>query len=229
MPPLRSRCAYLPENFLPYAARIRMWRTIGITFKCDGGHSDNRTRRELLFQIVVLQLAIGQPKPPAVVMDHQGDMVWVVKCLRGPIERRVVKTPLGRCDLPNELRKLVAVFFVARAPAFRREVGLIPPLELRLWRQRHPVCFAAADQIPADGHHRFAAFRPQRRDDIAVRAPQSNPPRSLFDASASMNSTQSRQRHCCRCGQCRVNEARCAIPAQVRHTLGTAATTARRR
>ena len=139
----------LAGELLAVRSRIRMWRTIGITFKCDGGHSDDRTRRELLFQIVVLQLAIGQPKPPAVVMDHQGDMVWVVKCLRGPIERRVVKTPLRRCDLPNELRKLVAVFFVARAPAFRREVVLVPPLELRLWRQRHLVCFAAADQIPA--------------------------------------------------------------------------------
>ena len=46
-----------------------------LEMKCERGHSDDRTCRELLFQIVVLRLARRQPEPPAVVMDHQGDMV----------------------------------------------------------------------------------------------------------------------------------------------------------
>src|SRR4029077_18361317 len=55
---------------------------------------------------------------------------------------------------------------VAGAATFRRKIKLIPPLELRLWRQRHLAGFLAADQIAAHGDHGFAALRPERCDDV---------------------------------------------------------------
>jgi hypothetical protein len=46
---------------------IRVWRAIGITFKGNGWHGDDRDFAQPLFQIVIFALAFGQAKPPAVI------------------------------------------------------------------------------------------------------------------------------------------------------------------
>src|SRR5262245_28917418 len=59
----------LAGECLCVGSRIRIRRTVSIAFERDGGHGDDRTRRKLFFEIVVLRLAVGQSKPPPVVMD----------------------------------------------------------------------------------------------------------------------------------------------------------------
>ena len=83
--------------------RVRMGCAVRVAFKGDRGYSDERTLRQPLFQIVVFRLACGQALPPAVVVDHDTDIVRVVEGCRGAIERRVVERPFRRRDLPDEL------------------------------------------------------------------------------------------------------------------------------
>ena len=56
-----------------------MRRTIGVTFKGNGGHSDDRAFGKPLFQIVIFRLAFGEAKPPAIIMDHDADMIRIVE------------------------------------------------------------------------------------------------------------------------------------------------------
>src|SRR2546421_623528 len=88
---------------------------------------------------------------------------------RGASCGRLCPTPplISRCAyLPDELREITAVFFVAGTTAFCDKVELVPPLQFSLRRQRHLVGLAAADQIPTDRDECLAAFRPQRRDNV---------------------------------------------------------------
>ena len=111
--PVMCRCSYLAGEFLGVGTGVRVGCAIGITFKGDGGHGDDREFGKPLFQLVVFRLAFGQTEPPAVVMDHDGDVIRVVEGRRAAIERGIVELPLRRSDLPNELRELAPVFFVA--------------------------------------------------------------------------------------------------------------------
>ena len=76
-------------------AGFRMGRAVGITFEGDRRHGDDRALGQLLFEIVVLCLALGQAKAPAVVVDHDADVIRVVKGRGAPVERRIVEVPLG--------------------------------------------------------------------------------------------------------------------------------------
>ena len=99
-------------------------------------------------------------------------MIRVVEGRCAAIERAIIEVPLRRSDLPNEPGKIVPVFIVARPPAFRGKIILVPPFELSLWRQRHLVGLRAADQITTYGDHGPAALWPERRDDVGrPRAP----------------------------------------------------------
>ncbi len=65
-------------EFLGIGTGVRVWCTIGITLKSNGGHGDDRTFGKPLFQIVVLRLAFSQAQPPAVIMNHYSNMVRIV-------------------------------------------------------------------------------------------------------------------------------------------------------
>src|SRR2546427_5321827 len=99
-------------------------------------------------------------------MDHYADVIRIVEGCCTALERGIIEAPLRRSDLPNEFRKVVPVFVVARPAAFGGKIILVPPFELSLWRQRHLPGFLAADQITAHGDERLAVFRPERRDDV---------------------------------------------------------------
>src|SRR6476661_4535062 len=154
------------REFLGVCARVWVWRAIGITFKGNGGHRDDRTFGQPLFQIVIFRLAFSQALSPAIIVDRDRDVIRVVEGRRAAIERSVVEVPFRRSLLPNELGKIVPVFLVAGLTAFRGKIELIPPLELSLWWQRHLAGFLAADQITAHRDERFATFRPERRNDV---------------------------------------------------------------
>src|ERR1700681_3232796 len=62
------------REFLGIGTGVRMWCTIGITFKGNGRHGDDRAFGKPLFKIVIFRLAFSQTEPPAVIMDHDADM-----------------------------------------------------------------------------------------------------------------------------------------------------------
>src|SRR5947209_5372940 len=111
-----------------------MWRTVGITFKGDGGHGNHGSCGQPLFQIVIFRLTFSQADPPAVIMDDDLDVIRIVEGGCATLERRVVEFPSRRSELPDEPVKIMPVFFVANAAPLRREIELIPPFEFSLWR-----------------------------------------------------------------------------------------------
>src|SRR5918992_2545986 len=154
-----------PGELRGIGRRSRVRRAVGVPFKRDRGHGDDRTGREPILEGVVGWLAFCQTEAPAVVVDDDADVIRVVERRGAAIERRFIEVPLWRCDPPDQPRKLTPIGLVAGAAAFRREVELIPPLELGLGWERLLVGLTAADQVPAHGNERLAAFRPECRDD----------------------------------------------------------------
>src|SRR6516164_4846991 len=169
MPPSMVRCEYAGEH-LGVGGGLLMRRTVGITLHGDRGHADDRTLGQPLLQIVVLCLALGETLPPAIVVYHDRDMIGIVEGL------------FRRSELPDQLREIVTILVVAGAAALGREIELIPPLQLGLWRQRHLAGFLAADQIAAHRNHGLAALWPERRHDVGrPRAPVETGKRGLVD------------------------------------------------
>src|SRR5258706_2771132 len=115
-------------EFLCIRARIGVRRSVGVTFRGDGGHGDNRRFRQLPFQLVVLRFAFRKALAPAVIVNNDVDVVGVVERFGAAIKRGIVEVPLRRCELPDELVENVTVLVVSSAAALRREVELIPPL-----------------------------------------------------------------------------------------------------
>src|SRR5262249_34458444 len=115
---------------------------------------------------VIFRLAFSQAEAPAVVMDDDVDVIWVVEGGCAALKRAIVEVPLRRSDLPDELGKIVPVFVVARVTSFGGKIILVPPLQLSRWRQRHLVGFTTANQVPAHRDHGRAALWPERGDDV---------------------------------------------------------------
>jgi hypothetical protein len=136
-------------------------RSICITFQGDRRYRDGRNIGKALFQIVILRLALRHADPPSVVVDRNGDVVGVVEGFSGSIEGGVIKVPVRRRELPDELRKVVCVLAVPGKTIFCGEVILVPPGEFCLWRQRHPVGRGTSDQIATHGNNRLATLRPK--------------------------------------------------------------------
>ena len=162
------------REFFGIGTGVGVRRTVGITLKGDGGHRNDRRLGKPLFQIVIFRLAFGEAETPAVIVDHDGDVIRVVEGRRRAIERGIIEVPLRRSKLPDELRKVVPVFVVAVPAAFGGKIILIPPLELGLWRQWRLPGFLAADQIAADRDQRLAALGPKPGDNIGRARPNRN-------------------------------------------------------
>ena len=136
MPPSIVRCEYGPANFAGVGLGFRMGRAVGVALERDRRARVMTGRfREPLLELGVLGLAVGQPEPPAVVVDHDRDVVGVVERRRAALEGGVVEVPLRRRGPPDQLRELAPVLLVAGAAALGGEVVLVPPLELGLGRQ----------------------------------------------------------------------------------------------
>src|SRR5262245_22658230 len=137
-----------------------MRRTVGVAFQSDGGNRDNRSLGEPSLQVRVAGLSIGKAEPPSIIMDHDADVIRVIERGGASGKDRIIEMPLRRGDLPNEPRKVVAIFLVTQSAPFGGEVELVPPLELRFRRQRQLAHFLAADEIPTYGDESFAALGP---------------------------------------------------------------------
>src|SRR6266550_7873731 len=99
-------------------------------------------------------------------MDHDTDVIRVIEGRCRAVERRIVKLPFRRGELPDQLVEVPGVLAVSKPPAFGREVELVPPPELsRPWK-RLLVRLLAADQVATHGYERPAALWPERCDDV---------------------------------------------------------------
>src|SRR5262249_60793671 len=103
-----------------------MRRAIGMAFEGDGGHGDDRSLGEPLFNLVVLRLPFSQSKPPAIIMNRDGDVIRVLERRRAAIKGGVIEIPFRRSKVPDELRKVVPVFLVAGPAALGGKIELIP-------------------------------------------------------------------------------------------------------
>src|SRR3954447_8346728 len=131
------------------SSRGSVRRAVGIPFKRDCGHGDDRTGREPILEGVVSRLAFSQTEPPAIVVDDDAHVIRIIERCGAAIERRVIEVPFRRRGPPDQPRKLLPISLVAGAATFRREVELIPPLQLGLWWQGLLVRLTTADQVAA--------------------------------------------------------------------------------
>src|SRR5579862_2352076 len=107
-----------------------MWGAIGITFHGNGRHCDEWACGKALFQVQVSVLPFRQPETPAVIMDHDVHMIGIIEGSRTLIKRSVVKIPFWGGGLPDELCKIVCVFFIAGLTTLCGKIILVPPLKL---------------------------------------------------------------------------------------------------
>ena len=52
---------------------------IGVAFEGDRRHGDDRPAGEPLLQVLQFWLAFGQSQPPAVIVDHEPDVIGLSK------------------------------------------------------------------------------------------------------------------------------------------------------
>src|SRR5579871_495086 len=129
----------------PVGRRLGMWCAVGVALHRDRGYADRRRRGELPLERIVARLPLRDPKPPAVVVDHDRDVIRVVERLGRAFIGRIIEAPLWRRGLPDQLVEIVAVLLVAGAAALGREIELVPPGEFSLRWQWRRVCLLAAD------------------------------------------------------------------------------------
>ena len=124
----------------PRTSRRRSWFrmrcAVRVALERDRGHGDDGAAREPLLQFRAVGFAFGEPESPAVVVDHDRDVVRIVEGRGAALEGCVVEVPPRRGGPPDQLRELAPVSLVAGAAALGREVVLIPPLQLGFGRQR---------------------------------------------------------------------------------------------
>jgi hypothetical protein len=113
-------------------------RTLGtgdaVTFPVqhDGRHRDFGLRHELLLDAFVGRVAWGVAEPMAVGVDDDVDEIWIVERGGRALVGRVIKMPIGRPQLPQQLAEFAAVGLKAGAAA----LGLATPAGMRPIRQR---------------------------------------------------------------------------------------------
>jgi hypothetical protein len=109
-----------------------MRSAISVTLHRDGGHADDGLLGKPFLKLVISRLALDETEPPAVTVDHNRDMVRIIESLCAAIEGGVIKIPLRRSELPDQLREVATILVVASSAAFGGEIELVPPFELGL-------------------------------------------------------------------------------------------------
>ena len=174
-----------------------------------------------LFQIVVFRLAFSQAEPPAVIVDHDGDVIRIVEGRRAAIERGVVEVPLRRSESARSALKSRAGICRSRPGRARWRNSTGTTIAAR------PSAAAASCRLPgcrSDNRSRRPVALQRSGQSAAmmsaVRAPQSNPARIAFSIlSASikaMMSTASADGWPLRTAVTR-KKARRAVAAQIRN------------
>jgi hypothetical protein len=111
---------------------------------------------------------LSQTQAPAVIVNDDRDMVGIVEGGGRAGEDGFVVAPFGRTEPPDQPGEIAAVPVIAAPAALGREVELIPPLQLRLRRQRLHAGALTADQVAAHRHKPGHTLWPQGRDDAGA-------------------------------------------------------------
>ena len=85
-------------EFLRIRTRLWMRRSVGITLKSNRGYRDYRTRGQPRFQLVIFRLTFSQTKAPSVIVDHDGNVVRILKGSCAATERGMIEIPLVLLD-----------------------------------------------------------------------------------------------------------------------------------
>jgi hypothetical protein len=167
IPPGEGPVLISAREFVRIRTGLGMRRAVCIALERDRRYADSRSGGEPSLHFVIRVHTFSKDEPPAVVVNHNVDVIIIVKCCCSAIERRIVEVPARRRGSPDQLRKITPILLVAGPPPFRREVVLIPPLELGARRQRRLTGGLVSDQIPARASAASdsgcATWREQRR------------------------------------------------------------------
>lgn len=81
------------------ARAIRSWfgvrRPVGVTFHSDRRHRDRWRRCKHCFGCIVSRLAFHETQTPAIIVNHDCDMVGVVEAFRRALLDAIVEMPFG--------------------------------------------------------------------------------------------------------------------------------------
>src|SRR5579871_6553373 len=81
---------------------------------------------KLMLEQRISPVARCQLQAPAIIMNHDIDVVVVVERYGGAIVGRIVEIPIWRRELPNEFVEIMAIRVVTIAPAVGGKVILVP-------------------------------------------------------------------------------------------------------
>src|SRR5829696_8330765 len=138
-----------PDSPLPFREGKQV-----LTARCIEEEETTVSRRSVF--------TLGQAWPPAVIVDHDIDVIRVVEGRRAAIERSVVELPFGGPRAELEWRAARS----ASKTRARTRHGRGRWQNRFGTRQRHPAGFLVADQVTAHRDHALRTLRPERREDI---------------------------------------------------------------
>src|SRR5690606_18834801 len=102
--------------------RKRVRCAIRIAFECYRRDADRWQLRKPCFNSRQGWIARYKPESPAVVVDHDGNVIWILEGARTPVEGGIVESPSWGCESPYQTGKFSAIVRVADAPALGGEV-----------------------------------------------------------------------------------------------------------
>ena len=138
---------------------------VGVAVQRDGGHGDDRQRRQPALDVGILRIAVGEAEAMTVAVDHDIDIVGIVVRHRRPLEARIVEMPVRRPLLPQDPGDVAPVGGKTGAAALELKIILVPERDLALRLHRNHRLGDILDQIAVDRDQADAALRPQRRAD----------------------------------------------------------------
>ena len=71
-----------------------MGRAVGIALEGDGRHGDHRSVGEASLQLKVFALRRRPADPPAIVVDHDRDVIRIIERCCAAVEGRLIEIPL---------------------------------------------------------------------------------------------------------------------------------------
>ena len=85
----------LAGELVGIGAGLQARRAIGISLHRDGRHGDNREFGKALFQGVKLRPPYARTQPPTVIVNRDGNMIWIIEGGRAAIERGIIELHFG--------------------------------------------------------------------------------------------------------------------------------------
>ena len=92
-------------EFFGIGGGFGMRRAIGVALEGNGRHGDDRRFGKPLFQIVVFWLTLREPKSPAIIVNHDGDVIRVIERRRTAVESGVIEARFGEASCHMSFEK----------------------------------------------------------------------------------------------------------------------------